>query len=176
MKILKPFAIAVLFTLLLTPVFGQSAYKGYPLLKANSSKVSMRIGSTLINGLWTIKPEYKTNTLQIQVTGQSEKVTFYTDIDSAAYQIRPAKSEQFYVLLNKEYYVFTEVKGFKQDAPAAAQSTKKLLDIDKPRSKVFGSLWERHHVGDVVNDINTYADKASSAVSWAKDKLLGSDQ
>ena len=173
MKILKRFTAATIFTLLLTPVFGQSTYKGFPFLKANSNKVDVRIGSVLVNDLWTIKPESNPNSLHIQVNGQKERLVFYTDIDSAAYDVWPARSEQFYVLLNKEKYVFAEVKGFKR--PAAVSAQKKLLDIDKPRSKVFGSLWEKHDVGGVVNDINNYADKASDAMSWAKEKLLGSD-
>ncbi|MHC2993321.1 hypothetical protein OB13_17690, partial [Pontibacter sp. HJ8] len=81
------------------------------------------------------------------------------------------KAEQFYVLLNKEHFVLTEVKGFKREGE---QGQTKLLDIAKPQSKVFGSLWEKHHIGDVVEDINHYAERATSALNWVKGKL-GSD-
>lgn len=168
MKTLKYFLSIALFLMLLTPVFGQSTYKGLPLLNANSSKVNARIGSVHVNGLWTIKPQYNPNSLQIQVTGQKERLVLYTDIDSVVYELRPAKSEQFYVLLNKEHYVFTKLTGFTK---ADEQYRSKLLDIEKPQSKVFGSLWEKHHVGEVVEGINEYADKASSAVDWVKSKL-----
>ncbi|AKD02356.1 hypothetical protein POKO110462_23260 [Pontibacter korlensis] len=177
MKTLKPVAIgALLFLMLLAnPVLGQSAYKGLPLLKANSSKVNVRVGSVLVNGLWTIKPEYNPNSLHIQVSGQKERLIFYTDIDSATYEIRPAESKKFYVLLSNKHYVLTEVKGFKMESNEAAQREEKFLNIEKPKSKTFGSLWEKHHVGEVVEDINKYADKASGAVSWVKGKLLSGD-
>ncbi len=140
---------------------------------ANSSTVNVRVGKVLVNGFWNIKPEYDLNSLHIQVAGQKEKVIFYTDVDSAVYEISPAKTEQFYVLLNRKHYVLTEVKGFKRPVVQNTQSKKKLLDIEKPRSKVFGTLWEKHHVGDVVNDINNYADKASDSVNWVRGKLFG---
>lgn len=169
MKILKPLLIAVLFTFLLAPLYAQNTYKGLPLLNANSKKVDVRIGSIFVNGLWTIKPEYNPNSLHIQVVNQKERLVFYTDIDSAVYNLRPNKAEQFYVLLNKQHYVFTEVKGFTKSNQE--ESKEKLLDIAKPQSKVFGSLWEKHNVGEVVDGINDYAAKASSAVDWVKSKL-----
>ncbi len=173
MKIIKPLTIAAVLALLVLPVFGQTTHKGLPLLKANSSKVNVRVGSVLVNGLWTIKPEYNPNSLHIQVAGQKERLVFYTDIDSAVYEVRPAKAEQFYVLLSKKHYVLTEVKGFKRDNSATSQPKDKFLNIDKPLSKTFGALWEKHHVGEVVNDINNYADKVSGSVNWVKGKVFG---
>jgi hypothetical protein len=168
MKLLKPLLTAFLLTFLLAPLHAQSTYKGLPLLNANSNKVDVRIGSIFVNGLWTIKPEYDPNSLLIQVVNPKERLVFYTDVDSAVYNLRPNKSEQFYVLLNKQHYVFTEVKGFTK---ANEEIKEKLLDIAKPQSKVFGSLWEKHNVGEVVDGINDYAEKASSAVNWVKSKL-----
>ncbi|PKV63545.1 hypothetical protein [Pontibacter ramchanderi] len=168
MNILKSLLLAALFSALTAPLFAQSTYKGLPLLKANSSKVNARIGSVHVNGLWTIKPEYNPNALHIQVNGQKEQMVLYTDIDSAVYELRPAKASYFYVLLNKEHYVYTEVMGFRKDGD---QAKTKLLNIAKPQSKVFGSLWEKHHVGEVVEGINDYAEKASGAMDWVKSKL-----
>jgi hypothetical protein len=168
MKLLKPLLTAVLLIFVLVPLHAQSTYKGLPLLKANSNKVDVRIGALLVNGLWTVRPEYDPNSLHIQIINQKERLVFYTDVDSAVYNLRPNKSEQFYVLLNKEHYVFTEVKGFTK---ANEENKEKLLDIAKPQSRVFGSLWEKHNVGEVVDGINDYADKASSAVNWVKSKL-----
>ena len=125
MKILKLFTLTLLLTVMLTPAFGQTTYKGLPLLKANSNKVDVRIGSVLVNGLWTIKPNYNPNSLHIHMMTPKERLVFYTDVDSAVYSLAPEKSEHFYVLLNKEHYVYTELKGFKKDNEAAKE---KLLD------------------------------------------------
>lgn len=168
MKLLKTLLAAVLLTFLSAPLLAQSTYKGLPLLNANSNKVDVRIGGVLVNGLWTIKPEFNPNSLHIQVANQKERLVFYTDIDSAVYTLHPAKKEQFYVLLNKKHYVYTEVKGFEKEAELQKA---KLLDISKPQSKVFGSLWEKHSVGEVVEGINDYAERASGAVDWVKSKL-----
>lgn len=171
MKTLKPlYFILLLAGSLATPVLAQTTYKSLPLLKANSSKVNVRVGDVLVNGFWTVKPEYNPNALHVQVTGQKERLVFFTDIDSATYELRSEEAKRFYVLLNKQHYVLTEVKGFRLDGGVAAKE-EKFLNIDKPRSKTFGKLWEKHHVGEVVNDINEYADKASEAVDWAKNKL-----
>ncbi|GHA74545.1 hypothetical protein [Pontibacter akesuensis] len=166
-------AFLLLLAVLATPALGQSNYKGLPLLKANSSKVNVRVGDVFVSGFWTVKPEYTPNSLHIQVNGQKEKLVFYTDIDSATYEVRPEEAKRFYVLLNKQNYVLTEVKGFRLDEGKSVAKPDKFLNIAKPRSKTFGTLWEKHHVGEVVNEINEYADKASGAVNWAKGKLFG---
>ncbi|GAB3822354.1 hypothetical protein [Pontibacter rugosus] len=176
MKTLKPLLTAFILAAAASSVFAQSTYKNLPLLKANSSKVNVRVGDVFVNGFWTVKPEYNPNSLHIQVNGQKERLVFYTDIDSATYDIKPEQAKQFYVLLNRQHYVLTEVKGFTLASNATEQNKNRFLSIDKPKSKTFGTLWEKHHVGDVVNDINNYADKASGAVNWAKGKLFGSDQ
>ncbi|WP_276498935.1 hypothetical protein [Pontibacter litorisediminis] len=177
MKTFKPLAVgALLLALLAGPALGQSTYNGLPLLKANSSKVNVRVGRVLVNGLWTIKPEYNPNSLHIQVVGQKERLMFYTDIDSAAYEISPTEPKKFYVLLGGRQYVLTEVKGFRMENGEAASKEEKFLNIEKPKSKTFGGLWEKHHVGEVVEDINKYADKASGAVDWVKGKLFGDNE
>lgn len=178
MKTFTPFSFfsVLLFAVLAVPAFGQNAYKGLPLLKANSSKVNVRVGNVFVNGFWTVKPEYSPNSLHIQVNGQKERLVFYTDIDSATYDIKADEAKKFYVLLNRQHYVLTEVKGFTLASNAMEQRKDKFLEIEKPRSKTFGNLWEKHHVGEVVNDINEYADKASGAVNWVKGKIFGSDQ
>jgi hypothetical protein len=168
MKLLKPLLLVFPLTFLSVPLVAQNTYKGLPLLNANSSKVNVRIGNVLVDGLWTIKPEFTPNSLHIQVANQKERLVFYTDIDSAVYTLRPAKKEQFYVLLNKKHYVYTEVKGFEKESDLQKG---KLLEIAKPQSKVFGSLWDKHNVGEMVEGINDYAEKASGAMDWVKSKL-----
>lgn len=174
MKTLKYFTTAVLLfsALLATPSFGQSTHQGLPLLKANSSKMSVRIGDVYVDGLWTIKPEYKLNTLQVEIRDQKERLGIYTDLDSVIYEVRPAQTKQFYVLLNKQY-VLSEVKGIKEESRSSTRDNR-LLNIEKPRSKTFGTLWDKHKVGDVVEDINDYADKASGAFNWVKN-LVGAN-
>ncbi|GAB2799653.1 hypothetical protein GCM10027275_51980 [Rhabdobacter roseus] len=160
---------ALLFlALLATPGFGQSTHLGLPLLKANSSKLSVRIGNVVVDGLWTLKPDYKLNTLQVELRKQKEWIGIYTDLDSASYEVRPGQTTQFYVLLNKQY-VLSEVQGIKEE-----RQGNRLLNIDKPRSKTFGTLWEKHNVDGVVEDINNYADKASGFYKRVKN-LFGSD-
>ncbi|MCX2739483.1 hypothetical protein [Pontibacter anaerobius] len=174
MKTTKSFVAvsALLLAVLALPALGQSSYQGLPLLKANSSKVNVRVGDIFVQGFWTIKPEYNPNALHIQVTGQQERLVFYTDVDSAVYTIQPSQARQFYVLLNSRHYVLTEVKGFTFDGSPKPQQQDRFLNIHKPKSKTFGTLWEKHQVGEVVNDINEYADKVSGGLNWFKQKVF----
>lgn len=176
MKTIKTLIAALVLTAAASSAFAQTSYKNLPLLKANSSKVNVRVGDVFVNGFWTVKPEYNPNALHIQVSRQKERLVFYTDIDSATYDIRADEAKRFYVLLNKQHYVLTEVKGFTLAGNSPQAQASRLLNIEKPRSKTFGNLWEKHHVGEVINDINDYADKATGAVSWVKAKLFGDDE
>ncbi|MCC9167835.1 hypothetical protein [Pontibacter harenae] len=154
------------------PTYGQSKHNGMPLLQAKTNKVSFRVGGVKINGNWTIKPEANPNVLHVQVIDAKEKFTFYTDSDSVSYDVRPGQVHQFYVLLNKQSYVLTEVRGFKD---AEHKEDTKLLNMKRPKGSILGELWDKHHVGDVVDGVNSYADKASSAFSWVKSKIGSGD-
>lgn len=70
--------------------------EGLPLIKANSTQVDIKDGNNLQKNAWRIAPEanpdvYKTS---------SKKVTFYTDVDSITFDIKPNGQYDFVILLN----------------------------------------------------------------------------
>lgn len=73
-----------------------TASKELPLIKANSTQVDIKNDNNLEKNAWRIVPEanpdvYKTS---------SKKVTFYTDIDSITFNIKPNEQYDFVILLN----------------------------------------------------------------------------
>ena len=86
-------------------VFSQSSI---PIIKANSEFVSIRDGKDFKSNGWHINPK-----LRPDIYKTSDKhtiVTFYTDIDSITFKIRPNKTYDFIILLNGKDSAYTEIK------------------------------------------------------------------
>ena len=68
---------------------GQSllAQQKLPVINANSKKVDIKDGKDFKKATWTIVPEAKPDIY----TTSSKRVTFYTDIDSISFKIKPNK-------------------------------------------------------------------------------------
>jgi hypothetical protein len=65
-------------------------------IKANSIQVDIKVDNNLLENVWSIVPEvnpdiYKTS---------AKRVTFYTDIDSISFEVRPNEQYDFVILLN----------------------------------------------------------------------------
>ncbi|WP_372645612.1 transglutaminase-like domain-containing protein [Ancylomarina sp.] len=74
------------------------AQKELPIIKANSSKVDIKDGNNLRKGTWTIVPEANPDIY----TTSAKEVTFYTDIDSISFEIKPNEQYDFIILLNEK--------------------------------------------------------------------------
>jgi len=77
-----------------------------PVIKATSIAVDIKDGNNLRKAAWRIVPEenpdvYKTS---------SKKVTFYTDIDSISFKIKPNKTYDFVILLNGKDSAHTRIQ------------------------------------------------------------------
>ncbi len=95
-----------LLTLIL--ISGQSLFtQPLPVIRATSRTVNIREGDRLDPIGWIITPEirpdiYKTNS-------KSKKVTFYTDIDSISFLVKPDGKYGFVILLNGKDSAFTQI-------------------------------------------------------------------
>jgi hypothetical protein len=85
-----------------------SAQKQLPIIKATSTKVSVRDDNNFRKGSWTITPEVKPDVH----TTNSKKVTFYTDIDSISFNVKPDSYVQFNILLNNKDTALTGIYAF----------------------------------------------------------------
>ncbi|MDR1984281.1 MAG: transglutaminase-like domain-containing protein [Prevotellaceae bacterium] len=80
--------------------------KQLPVIKANSITVDIKEDNNLMKGVWRIVPEEKPD---IHLTS-SKEVTFYTDIDSISFKIKPNEVYDFIILLNGKDSAYTQIK------------------------------------------------------------------
>jgi len=107
-----------------TPLFAQQALQ---VIKANSKTVDIKDGKTLKKGAWTIVPEAKPDVYK--TSGKS--VTFYTDLDSISFTVKPRHEYSFVILLNGKDSAFTQIKYEKAGhAPSNLDILKKASRYD----------------------------------------------
>lgn len=96
----------ILFVLLVIShsVFGQT---NLPIIKASSIKVDIRDGETFKKGSWNITPKLKPDIYTTE--NKNKKVTFYTDLDSISFIIKPNVQYDFVILLNGKDSALTRV-------------------------------------------------------------------
>lgn len=115
-----------LIILLQLTLIGQTlfAQEKLPVIKANFDTVNIRDGKTLIVKAWTINPKIRPDIY----TTSNKKVTFYTDLDSISFSIKPNKVYSFIILLNNDS-ALTQIK-YEYKAPLPT-----YLDILKKSKK-----------------------------------------
>ncbi|MCK9422094.1 MAG: transglutaminase domain-containing protein [Bacteroidales bacterium] len=82
------------------------AQQVFQVIKANSKIVDIKDGTIFKKGNWTIVPEAKPDVYKTS----SERVTFYTDLDSISFKVKPKHEYNFIILLNGKDSAFTQIK------------------------------------------------------------------
>ena len=83
------------------------AQQKLPVIKATSKQVDVMDGEILTKQAWTISPEIKPD---IYVTSnKNKKVTFYTNIDSISFLVKPDIKYNFIILLNNKDTALTQI-------------------------------------------------------------------
>lgn len=101
----KKISFAFILLIAVPTVFAQTKMQ---IIKATSKTVYIRDGEGVSKGLWTITPEAKPD---IYFTSTKNKtVTFYTDIDSISFNVKPGGVYDFTILLNGKDTALTEIK------------------------------------------------------------------
>jgi hypothetical protein len=83
------------------------AQEQLPIIKSTSNTVDIRDGLTFKKGQWNINSDLKPDTYI--TTSKNSKVTFYTDLDSISFNIKPNKYYDFNILLNEIDTAFTRI-------------------------------------------------------------------
>jgi len=94
-----------LIILLSSSIFAQTPML---IIRANSDVASTREGKNLKTSPWYISPNLRPDIYK--VSRKHAKVTFYTDLDSVTFKIRPNKTYDFIILLNGKDSAYTEIK------------------------------------------------------------------
>ena len=83
----------------LIPLLAAAQEQNIPIIKSNTSSISIRDGNTFRPNSWTLAPEYKPDVYNSGlINGKSHKVTFYTDIDSIGFFVELGKEYDFIIL------------------------------------------------------------------------------
>lgn len=101
------------------------AQQSLQVIKANSKTVDIKDGNTFKKGAWTVVPEAKPDVYKTS----GKRVTFYTDLDSISFSVKPKHEYNFVILLNGKDSAFTQVIYEK------AIKTPSSLDILKKASR-----------------------------------------
>jgi hypothetical protein len=103
----KQFATATFLLFTLVPALGQQL----PVIKANTPKAKIRIGTHIQEGSWGIDASVKPDILDVYVPAANIPVTFITDQDSIQFQVKPNSFQEFVILVNGKDSARTAIKG-----------------------------------------------------------------
>src|SRR5690606_18171223 len=106
----------------------------------------------------------------VPVHGKKQKVTFYTNLDSISFQVKPGKAYQFYVQLNEKAFALTELRGFGFEAlkfnntqPVAAFT---FLYEQNQNNAYLQQLREQYKLDEIIAGATNDTEKALRMVNW----------
>ena len=115
-------------------LIGQALFAQHnlPIIRATSKKVDIKNGEDFKKEFWTISPNLKPDIYQTN----TKKVTFYTDIDSITFKVKPNQKYNFIILLNGKDSAYTQIVGLPSYLDILKRASKYNLD-DKREIPVF---------------------------------------
>jgi hypothetical protein len=148
------------------------AQKKLPVIKATSEMTDIKDGNNLRKGVWRISPRLHPDVYKS--SSKNKKITFYTDIDSISFILKPDKPFNFIILLNNKDSAYTKAEyqpGFLdilKDAGKYNFSDKRKLNhisyksIDNPDLKI---LREKFNL-DSIAGTNDEFSKIKNLLFW----------
>ncbi|MEB2774690.1 hypothetical protein SYJ56_05200 [Algoriphagus sp. D3-2-R+10] len=86
-----------------------------PMIKANTKTVDIQDGAVFQKGIWNLTPEAKPDIYYALEPGKERKVTFYTDMDSISFDVKPGLTYDFIILLNDKDTCFTQINSLPKE-------------------------------------------------------------
>lgn len=87
------------------------AQETLPILHTTTKVVSIKDGAELRKDYWTILPEEKLDVYVADKTSAVKTVSFYSDIDSISFEVKPRDQYNFIILLNGKDSCFTQIRS-----------------------------------------------------------------
>jgi hypothetical protein len=94
------------------------AQEKLPILKTNQTIVSIKEGNSDYKDSWTIAPEVKPDVFVTQKFTGTQIITFYSDIDSISFTVKPNKKYDFIILLNGKDKAYTQISTDSKQNPS----------------------------------------------------------
>lgn len=121
-----------------------------PVIQAKSKKVDVRDGKVFQKGIWNLTPEAKPDVYQALEPIVEKRITFYTDIDSIAFDVAPNKTYDFLIVLNEKDTCYTRISTIRNASQIVANTkTDKLIEPAQLQQdfKAFRVALEKNHAG-----------------------------
>ncbi|NDK56983.1 transglutaminase-like domain-containing protein [Pontibacter fetidus] len=166
----KSLSFLLMMLVLVAPAMAQKTYKGLPVIEAKTSKADYKVGTELVRDSWNISPETEVDIMQVSVPKNKVKFTFYTDSDSISFNVKPGKSNKFYVLLNGKDYALTEIKGYGFEAQEFNKTNKvpayTFLYEQNQNNAFMNTLRTQYNLDEIVKGAANDTEKALRMVNW----------
>lgn len=152
--------------------FGQTLYKGLPLIKAKSIMADYRIGNDWVKGNWIISPHIDFDSLLVTCHSDIEEFVFYTDLDSIRFELKPEQVYKFYVSVNDTAYALTVVKGIKPNYTVLHFDTTskdknlKFWYEQNNNNEYLNLLRSKYPIDSLVKNTKTDTEKALKILHW----------
>jgi predicted aspartyl protease len=102
----------IMFFILGVLAFNLHAQKKLPVIRATSEKVSINDDGFFEKDSWYLSPEAKPDVYKAYRSKKTKWVTFYTDIDSIKFKVKPGQHYDFIILLNEKDSCFTRIESY----------------------------------------------------------------
>jgi Peptidase family S41 len=106
--------IALFFVMLLGQI--ANAQQSLLTIRAKTKSVDIKDGTIFQKNIWSLSPEAKPDTYYVIEPEKEKKVTFYTDIDSISFDVKPGLAYDFIILLNGNDTCYTQISSVLKDS------------------------------------------------------------
>ncbi|RYG03481.1 MAG: DUF2461 family protein, partial [Chitinophagaceae bacterium] len=135
--------------------------QGKRILRADSIRISYRVGDVFRERSWTITPEAKPDQLDVKITDKPVRVEFISGIDSIGFTVRAGDIHDFYVVADgSKDTAFTRIKGYQYYPPA------KFTDAHKKKFKGKTTV-EIPEVYELINIVYAITPAAANNADYA---------
>ncbi|BDS14920.1 retropepsin-like aspartic protease [Aureispira anguillae] len=115
--------------MLILPSFMVLGQTSLPTLKSTTNRISIKEGTIFHKDSWTVSPKIKWDEFVTTPFKIKKTITFYSDIDSLSFTIKPNQIYDFIILLNDEQTAYTRINTSTDKPPSI--SIKKVLTYYK---------------------------------------------
>jgi predicted aspartyl protease len=105
----------LLLTLTTQFIFAQ---KKISILKTTKTSISIKEGDFNYKDVWTISTKVKPDIFVTNPFVGTKRITFYSDIDSVSFKVKPNKKYDFIILLNGKDTAYTQINTYIKEKPS----------------------------------------------------------
>jgi hypothetical protein len=152
--------------------FGQTSYKGLPVIKAKTITVNYMVSKDLVKGGWNVSPQTPADSLLITCYSGNEDFVFYTDLDSIHFDLKPERVFKFYVSLNDTAYALTVIKGLQPhnsilqfDTKSSNKSIKFWYEQNR-NNQYLNLLRSKYPIDSLIKNAGSDTERALAILHW----------